>query len=64
VQQDVEQSRADQCKKATADYEQSVQARRIYKTDANGERNYLSDADVEQQRLTLHQAMESLCGSS
>jgi hypothetical protein len=64
VQQDVAQSHEDQCKKATADYEQSVQARRIYKTGANGEREYLSDADVEQQRLSLHQAMESLCGSS
>jgi hypothetical protein len=64
VQQDVAQSREDQCKKATADYEQSVQARRIYKTGANGERDYLSDADVEQQRLALHQAMDSLCGSS
>jgi hypothetical protein len=64
VQQDVAQSREDQCKKATTDYDQAVQARRIYKTGANGEREYLSDAEVEESRLNLRLAMQSLCGSS
>ena len=64
VQQDVAQSREDQCKKATTDYDQAVQARRIYKTGANGEREYLSDAEAEESRLTLRLAMQSLCGSS
>jgi Domain of unknown function (DUF4124) len=63
VQKDVAQTRADQCKQATTDYNQSVDARRIYKTGANGEREYLSDADADQQRLNLRLAMESLCGS-
>jgi hypothetical protein len=62
VQQDVAQTRADQCKKATSDYNQAVAARRIYKTDANGEREYLSDADAEQQRVTMRLAMQSACG--
>jgi len=61
VQQDVAQTRADQCKKATTDYNQSVNARRIYKSGANGEREYLSDADADQQRLNLRLAMESSC---
>ena len=64
VQQDVAQSREDQCKKATTDYDQAVQARRIYKTGANGEREYLSDAEVEESRLNLRLAVQSLCGSS
>jgi len=64
VQQDVEQARADQCKKATADYEQSIQARRIFKTGADGEREYLSDADADQMRMNLRLAMQSACGSS
>jgi hypothetical protein len=64
VQQDVARSREDQCKKATADYDQAVQARRIYKTGANGEREYLSDAEVEESRLNLRLAVQSLCGSS
>jgi hypothetical protein len=64
VQQDVEQTRADQCKKATADYDQAVQARRIYKPGADGEREYMSDADADQMRLNLRLAMQSACGSS
>ena len=62
VQQDVAQTRADQCKKATADYNQAVDARRIYKPGADGEREYLSDAEADQQRLNLRLAMESVCG--
>jgi hypothetical protein len=64
VQQDVEQTRADQCKKATADYDQSVQARRIYKPGADGEREYMSDADADQMRTSLRLAMQNACGSS
>jgi len=64
VQQDVEQTRAEQCKKATTDYDQAVQARRIYKPGADGERDYLSDAEADQQRLNLRMAMQSACGNS
>jgi hypothetical protein len=64
VQQDVDQVRADQCKKATADYDSSVAARRIYRTGADGEHEYLTDAEADQQRLTLRMAMQSACGSN
>lgn len=64
VQQDEEQTRTDQCAKAKADYEQAIQARRIYKTGANGEREYLTDADAETQRVNLRMQMQNLCGSS
>jgi hypothetical protein len=63
VQQDVEQVRADQCTKAKSDYEAAIAARRIYKTGTNGEREYLSDDEAEQQRVNLHQAMQTACGS-
>jgi len=63
VQQDVEQTRADQCKKATDDYQASLAARRIYRTGPNGERDYLTDDEAEQQRVSLRQAMQSACGS-
>jgi len=64
VQQDEDQTRADQCAKAKADYQQAIQARRIYKTGADGEREYLSDADAETQRVNLRMQMENLCGGS
>jgi hypothetical protein len=63
VQQDLEQTRADQCKKATDDYQASLAARRIYRTGANGEREYLTDDEAEQQRVQLRQAMSSACGT-
>jgi hypothetical protein len=62
VQQEVDQTRADQCTKAKADYEQAIQARRIYKTGADGEREYLSDADADTQRVNLRLAMQDVCG--
>jgi Domain of unknown function (DUF4124) len=63
VQQDVEQTRADQCTKAKSDYEAAVAARRIYKAGTDGERQYLTDEEAEQQRVNLHQAMDTACGS-
>lgn len=63
VQQDVEQTRVEQCAKAKIDYEAAIAARRIYKTGADGEREYLSDDEAEQQRVNLHQAMQTACGS-
>ena len=63
VQQDVEQIRADQCTKAKSDYEAAIAARRIYKTGTDGEREYLSDDEAEQQRVNLHQQMQTACGS-
>jgi hypothetical protein len=63
VQQDVEQTRADQCAKAKSDYEAAIAARRIYKTGTDGERQYLSDDEAEQQRVNLHQQMQTACGS-
>lgn len=63
VQQDEEQTRAEQCAKAKADYDQAIQARRIYKTGANGEREYLSDAEAETQRVNLRMQMQNLCGT-
>jgi len=63
VQQDLEQTRADQCKKATDDYQASLQARRIYRTGPNGEHEYLTDEETDQQRLNLRQAMQNACGS-
>ena len=63
VQQDLEQTRADQCTKAKSDYEAAIAARRIYKSGTDGERQYLTDDEAEQQRVNLHQAMDTACGS-
>lgn len=64
VQQDEAKVRAERCKAEKAEYEQLIQSRRIYTTDKNGERQYMSDADADAARLKARQAMEADCGSS
>lgn len=64
VQQDEAKVRAERCKAEKAEYEQLIQSRRIYTTDKNGERQYMSDADADAARLKARQAMDADCGSS
>ena len=40
------------------------QARRIYRTGADGQQEYLTDEEADQQRLSLRMAMQTACGSS
>jgi hypothetical protein len=61
VQADTAQTRADQCKKATDIYNQSVQARRIYTTGADGERQFLSDDDADKARVAHKIEMDAAC---
>jgi hypothetical protein len=64
MQSDLAQARTEQCKKATEAYQQSIRARRIYKTDDDGSKEYLSDADADQIRLNNRLEMESACKDS
>jgi hypothetical protein len=61
VQNEVAQTRAEQCKKATEIYNQSVQARRIYTTGPDGERQFLSDDDAEKSRVAHKVEMDEAC---
>ncbi len=61
VQSDVAQTRAEQCQKAQDDYQKQIQARRIYNTGPDGQRQYLTDAEADQQRLNTRLQMEDLC---
>jgi hypothetical protein len=63
MQKDVDQVRAEQCKKDRETYQQSLQARRIYRTNKDGEREYLSETEADQMRLNARVAMEQSCGS-
>ena len=64
VQSDLQQTRADQCKQAQDSYQQAIQARRVYKAGADGEREYLSDEEADQVRLNARLEMEAACKSS
>jgi hypothetical protein len=63
VQKDVAATRAEQCKQAKDKYQQSIDARRVYRLNKAGEREYLSDAEVDQARLNARLEMERSCGS-
>lgn len=63
VQKDVDQARAEECKKARDTYQQSLTARRIYRTNKDGEREYLSDAEADQLRMNAKLNMDQSCGA-
>jgi|SRR5690349_18194790 hypothetical protein len=62
VAKDLEASRAERCKQARDNYNASINARRLYNTDKDGKRNYLSDAELAQERVEAQKAVESICG--
>jgi hypothetical protein len=61
VRNDVARTRADQCKKATDAYNGSVQARRIYKTGADGSQEFLTDDEAVNARLANKLEMDTAC---
>ena len=62
VQRDVQEARTAQCKEAKERYEKSIQARRIFRTGKDGEREYLSDAEADEWRLKARSEMQQACG--
>jgi hypothetical protein len=64
VQKDLDAVHADQCKKAQERYQQEIDARRIYKQGADGERQFLSDAEADQERVQARTDMDQACSSS
>lgn len=63
VQADEAKARAAQCTQDKAEYQKLIDSRRIYTTDKNGERHYLSDAEADAARVKARQAMEADCGT-
>ncbi len=62
VAKDLEATRAERCKKARADYTQTIESRRMYKEAPDGKRTYLSDAELAASRVEAAKAVESICG--
>jgi len=56
-----DKDKAESCVKARERYTGYMSSLRLYKPGANGEREYLSDAEIDQARATAKQAMEELC---
>lgn len=64
VQDDIAKKRGEQCKEATKRYDTSIASRRLYRPGANGERVYLSDAEIDLARVQARAERDTACGSS
>ena len=64
VKDDVAKAHEQQCKQAKDAYDKAIHARRIYKSEKEGEREYMSDAEADAYRLKIRGQMDEYCGSS
>jgi hypothetical protein len=62
VQKDLEASRVERCKKAREQYTNAINSQRLYRQDKDGNRVYLTDAELSQARLDSAKAVDSICG--
>jgi hypothetical protein len=61
VAKDTADAHEAQCKQAKEAYQNAIQARRLYSMSPDGQRQYLSDQQADQQRVTYRMAMEAAC---
>lgn len=63
VSADVTKTRDEQCKKAREAYDKAIARDRLYRTGKDGERVFLSDAEINETRVQLLNARREACGS-
>jgi hypothetical protein len=63
VKKDEAAARTEQCKQAKDRYDKLIISRRVYREGKNGEREYLSEDEAEQQRLQARLDMQQVCGA-
>lgn len=63
VAQDVAQSKDKQCSAAQERYKKLIEGRRLYKEGTNGERQYLSSDEIDQERVNAKRDVDSICNS-
>jgi len=62
LQKDLNDKRSEQCRKAQDYYKQALEATAIYRTDKDGKKQYLSEAEANQSRLNARLEIERTCG--
>jgi hypothetical protein len=63
VDQDVAATRDKQCADAQTNYKKLIEGRRIYKTGADGERQYLTSDQIDNERLNAKRDLDAICNS-
>ena len=64
VSDDVAQTKAKQCADAEDRYKHLIEGRKLYKTGADGERQYLSSDEIDSERLNAKADIDNTCNSS
>ena len=62
VAKDLEATRAARCKQARDNYDTTINSRRLYTTDKDGNRQYLSDSQIASERLEARKQVDAICG--
>lgn len=63
VESDVEQTRAKQCADAQDHYKKMIEGRRIFKSGADGERQYLTSEEIDSERVNAKREVDATCNS-
>jgi hypothetical protein len=63
VDSDVQQAREQQCAAAQEQYKKLIEGRRIYKTGADGERQYLTSEEIDTQRADAKREVDATYNS-
>ena len=64
IDSDVEQTRQKQCAEAQDHYKKLIEGRKIYKTGADGERQYLTSDEIDTERLNAKREVDAICNST
>jgi len=64
VKKDKDAARSEQCKQAKSRYQRAIESRRLYREGANGERQYLTDEEADQERLQARIEVQDACGTA
>jgi hypothetical protein len=62
VAKDLESTRAERCKKARDHYQLTINSQRLYR-EKDGQRQYLTDAELAAARVDALKAVEAVCGN-
>ncbi|MDR2216097.1 MAG: DUF4124 domain-containing protein [Nevskiaceae bacterium] len=63
VREEAAIAQAEQCRKASEEYDKAIQARRLYRLDEQGNQVYLNAAEIDQARLDARSARDIACAS-
>jgi len=63
VAEDVSEVRDKQCADAQDRYKKLIEGRKLYKTGADGERQYLTSEEIDSERVNAKRDVDSICNS-